>query len=276
MNTIELTISEIVSEETQNLSLIEKFEKELSAFPYASISVKYNLQNYDASSSMEHILQEFPLDTCNQYFRDSGVELKYSSMGLHLQGEKKRPHIHYHCIVLISPKDYRSITNNASQHRKRWITKLQKSEEDFEESFSDLTFQFKQELESGKPKYSTLAYPLKEGNYFYNQKFGFKNISKPLFEILLELGTTIYNKELGLHIRQEKCEERKKNALIELQAICEAGKEHFKSLREMVIWLDHNYIDTLSISDYPDPKNYKTNCQKIAVHLKIARYSDFM
>lgn len=276
MNNIEMIISEIVSEETQNLSIIEKFEKELSAFPYAAIAVKLNLNTYSALQTDEENIGEFPIADVKEYFRDSGIELKYSTIGLHLEGEKKRPHVHFNCIVLISPKIYQSITSNASQHRKRWLNKKIKNDEPIESSFSNLTFQFNQELDSGKAKYSTLAYPLKEGHHAFDRKMFYTGITKPIFDILLELGTTIYNKELGLHIRQEKCEERKKNALLELQQICEAGKEHFHSLREMVIWLDHNYIDTLDVSAYPDPKNYKTNCQKIAVHLKIAKYSDFI
>jgi len=270
----------IITEKNENkFSLIEEFENELTCFPYSAIACKLNLQNYSALASNEVNCEEFPMDEVKQYFRDSGIELKYSVMGLHLQGEKKKPHIHLNCIVLMSQKVFQSITANASQHRKRWSNKLIKNGDDFDPTFNNVTFQFTQELDSGKAKYSTLAYPLKEGLHVYGSEYTklyYTNIKKPIFDILLELGTTIYNKEVGLHIRQEKCEERKKNALIELQAICESGKQNFTTLREMVLWLDHSYIATLAISDYPDPKNYKTNCQKIAVHLKIAKYSDFI
>jgi len=269
----------ITENENNKFSLIEEFEDELRCFPYSAIACKLNLLNYSALQPLEDNFDEFPISEVLQYFRDSGIELKYSVMGLHLQGEKKIPHIHFNCIVLMSPKVFQSITSNASQHRKRWSTKLIKAGEDFDTRFNNLTFQFTQELDTGKARYSTLAYPLKEGLHAYSgplKKLRYTQIQKPLFDVLLELGTTIYNKEIGLHIRQEKCEERKKNALLELQSICELGKSNFTTLREMVLWLDMAYIATLAIQDYPDPKNYKTNCQKIGVHLKIAKYSDFM
>lgn len=270
---------ELIIEEKKEFSLIEEFENELTCFPYSVIACKLNLLNYSALQSDEDNFAEFPISELLQYFRDSGIELKYSVAGLHLQGEKKKPHIHLNCIVLMSPKKFQSIKSNASQHRKRFVDKLIKSGDDFDSTFNNITFQFTQNFDEGKAKYSTLAYPLKEGLHCYGgpmTKLLYANIKKPIFDVLHELGTTIYNKEVGLHIRQEKCEERKKNALLELQAICEAGKNNFSTLREMVVWLDHNYIENLAISDYPDPKNYKTNCQKIAVHLRIAKYSDFI
>ena len=38
-------------------------------------------------------------------------------------------------------------------------------------------------------------------------------------------------------------------------------------------WLDDNYISTLTLEEYPDPRNYKINCQKIAVSLGKLKYS---
>lgn len=268
---------ELIISEKNNFSLIEEFENELTCFPYSAIACKLNLQNYSALLPQEDNFDEFPISEVLQYFRDSGIELKYSVMGLHLQGEKKRPHIHFNCIVLMSPKVFQSITANASQHRKRWSNKLVKNGDEFDTSFNNLTFQFTQELDSGKAKYSTLAYPLKEGLHAYGSQYSklcYSNIKKPIFDILLELGTTIYNKELGLHIRQEKCEERKKDALIKLHAICEAGKSNFTTLREMARWLDHNYIAKLPLAEKPDANNYRSNCQKIANELGIWEYSE--
>jgi len=280
MDQIELIISEINNENNKHLSLIEQFELQLSSLPYSVIACKFNCNNYSNLVSDEENIAEFPVADVNQYFRDSGIDLKYSSIGLHLEGERKRPHIHYNCIVLMSPKSYQSITNNASQHRKRWYDKKIKLEEDVDLNFKNLTFQFTKELDSGKAKYSTLAYPLKEGHHSYDdtscRKIMYSGITPPLFEILLELGTTIYNKEVGLHLRQEKCEERKQIALTELFNICEANKSHFNDLRSMARWLDINYIDKLELGQLPDPKNYKTNLQKIACKLKFLNYSDLI
>jgi len=280
MDQIELLISEININENQHLSLIEQLELQLSSLPYSAIAIKYNCENYSAQSTDVENIEEFPTSDVKQYFSDSGIDLKYSSIGLHLEGERKRAHIHFNCIVLMSPKIFQSITNNASQHRKRWYDKKIKMDEDIDPNFKNLTFQFTKELDANKPKYSTLAYPLKEGHHSFDdtsyRKIHYVGISKQLFPILLEIGTTIYNKELGLHIRQEKCEERKQNALTELFNICEQNKQHFNDIRSMARWLDINYIDTLDLTQLPDPKNYKTNLQKIAVKLKFLNYSDLI
>lgn len=41
----------------------------------------------------------------------------------------------------------------------------------------------------------------------------------------------------------------------------------------MMMWLDEEYISKLDLEDMPDPKNYKTNSQKVAVKLGLLRYS---
>ena len=255
---MELTITELKS-------MPEMLEEELSEMPYMVICVKLN------TSDMEL----FPFFDLNKYLTDNEIVIKYSSYGQHLQGENKRPHVHLNMIV--EPFNFKKITQNASQHRKRWYDKNVESEIDAQ--FLNLTFKFHDHLEKNKPKYSTLSYPLKEGLGIFGKhftKYAYKNVNKEMYNFLLSVGTDIYNKEVGLHLRQEKCEERKQCALQDLFKMCTDNKSNFRSYKEMALWLDTNYIDKLDINEYPDPKNYKTNLQKIAVKLKLMKYSDMV
>lgn len=115
-----------------------------------------------------------------------------------------------------------------------------------------------------------MAYPFKEGIELSCCNFG---LNQKEIKFLKDVGQEIYEKACGLRLRQDKCEERKKNALLELYSLCETNKNSFGSFKQMLLWLDKNYIATLSIEDYPDPKNYKTNCQKVAVQLGLITYS---
>lgn len=271
---MELQISE---KEDKNISIIEEFENELKDFPYSAIACKLNLENYSSLQPMEESFEEFPIADVLQFWRDHGCEIKYSVLALHLNGENKKPHLHFNCIVLGSHTKLHTVQSNVSEYRKRWIKKQQKIGNEIDPAFSRVTYSINVEMDTGKPRYSTLSYPLKEGHHVYGSSYSkmyYSNLKKPIFDILLELGTTIYNKEIGLHIRQEKCEERKKNALIELHAICEAGKSNFTTLREMARWLDHNYIAKLPLAEKPDANNYRLNCQKIANELGIWEYSE--
>ena len=255
---MELTVTELKS-------MPEMLEEELSELPYMVICVKLNISD----------MELFPFVDLKQYLDDNEIVVKYSSYGLHLKGENKRPHVHMNMIVF--PFNIKKIMQNASQHRKRWYDK--NIENQIDEQFMNLTFKFYQFLDPLKPKYSTLSYPLKEGLHIYGKHFSnyaYQNVNKEMFDFLLSVGTSIYNKEVGLHQRQDKCEERKQCALQDLFRLCNDNKSNFGSYREMSIWLDINYIDKLDINEYPDPRNYKTNLQKIAVKLKLMKYSEMV
>lgn len=250
---IEITFSE-------NETLLEKLES-LIPEDATCISVKVNIPDYDASDC-NFIPPAF--SALMAYLKDSGVEVLACSSGLHLNGRNEIPHIHYHIVA-----NHYNEPSNPSQHRKRWLAKKGNEVYDFE----DATFKY-QRLDVNKPKFQFLAYPLKEGHmlrlkyYLYD---GDKMTSE-MKKFLLSVGKTIYETQCALRLRQEKCKERKQLALSELYDICKL--QPFKSFRDMMVWLDTNYIDTLELEDMPDPKNYKSNCQKIAVKLKILKYSD--
>lgn len=229
---------------------------------YRCISVKINYREgeYDAENKDEpdefHVVQS--------YFIDCKLEIIYSTMGLHLNGENKKPHIHYHLIVKELPTG--TFQSNSSQHRKRWLAK----EGNENCSFENTSIRFPKKE---NPVWQHLAYPLKEGNIL---KKGLKNLSKKQLEFLSEYGKNLYQVSLGNRARQDACEERKKVALNTLAKLLEEHKSEFTDYRTMVLWLDINYIDTLPLEEKPDPRNYKTNCQKIAIHLGILKYSDII
>ena len=241
-------------------SFADRLENELSMNPYMVICVKLITNN----------LHDFPFSDLHQYLSDHNVMIKYASYGMHMLGQNKVPHVHYNLIT--EPFNFKSFTQNSSQHRKRWYDKQTEIEPDF----LKLSFKFHSQLDDSRPKYSTLSYPLKEGLEIYKMrgKFVYRNVSEEMFDFLLSMGTAIYNKEVGLHQRQDKCELRKQCALSDLATLCNNNKSHFGSYSEMARWLDVNYIDKLDLQEYPDPKNYKTNLQKIAIKLKFLKYSD--
>lgn len=224
------------------------------------ISVKINVPDFE-----EQDPNHLPVyGSVVRYLKDCGVDIIASSSGLHQNGKREIPHIHYHFIVA-----HYNEPSNPSQHRKRWLAKSGNDGE----NFLDASFKY-QRIDIRSPKYQFLAYPLKESKVLKRKYYTFQgaNMTIEMINFLRSVGETIYNTALALRLRQDKCTERKQLALKELYEICKA--ESFSSYKQMMTWLDTNYIDTLELEEMPDPKNYKTNCQKVAVKLKLLKYSE--
>jgi len=228
------------------------------------VSVKVNMEDYDADTK-SNFTPPHGADIL-RYLKDSGVEIISSTAGVHIDGRNKVPHIHYHFIT----KRF-SAPTNPSQHRKRWMSKS-------DGDLGDASFKY-QKLDARYPKYQFLSYPMKEGilppKGLWTKSLMLFNdgpMENTLIEFLKSVGTTIYQTQIALRVRQEKSQERKQLALSELYEICRS--QSFSNMSQMMKWLDINYINTLELEDYPDPKNYKVNCQKIAVKLGILKYSE--
>jgi len=231
------------------------------------VSVKIDLDaDYDVESNPGSI----QLSCIRDYLIDCNVKVICSTVGLHVNGEHKKPHLHYHmaCERFNKP-------SNPSQHRQRWLSK------DNDRNLDGVSVMY-QKIDTTQPKYSFLSYPLKEGfpcNLHHGSaKDYFVIDSRPMEKgekkYLVDVGTEIYNKQLGLRMRQDKCVERKQLALTCLYQLCFDNKHLYSSYKEMLRWLDTNYIDMLELTEMPDPKNYKTNTQKIATKLGFLKYSD--
>lgn len=249
-------------EEEDNLPLVFN-----DAIPDDSmvINVKYNLEEGQDVDDINYY-------DIKKYVLDLGCDILFSTAGLHLKGENKKPHIHYSFITTSFQPP-----SNPSQHRKRWAKKV-----DADLQFLETSWKFHHKIDLSKPKYNVLAYPLKEGNMIkvHNWKdlYIYEGVSmtKENIKFLLDYGKTLYDTSLAMRLRQDKCEERKKNALNDLAKLCKDNIDEFGNYNEMVIWLDINYISTLSLEEYPDPRNYKINCQKIAVSLGKLKYSQII
>jgi len=263
---MELTLEELDSPKAHLPDSFEAFIPDDSMV----INVKYNFDIPDEEGGLEFALSEICFSDMRRYVQDLEVEILFSSVGYHLLGERKQPHVHYHFIT--SPFHPPS---NPSQHRKRWAKK-----ENAAIDFLKCSFKF-QSLDGSQPKYQVLSYPLKEGHLIkHNSKLLYVFNKKPMTSeqmiFLKDVGKAIYDKEQGLKLRQDKCEERKKVALHFLYEICEANKDKFNTYREMVIWLEENYIAQLTLDEKPDINHYRTNCQKIANTLGKLKYCDIL
>lgn len=128
------------------------------------------------------------------------------------------------------------------------------------------------------PRYEFLSYPLKEGHEvmtprFYRFQFP-TQMERMMVQWLKDIGNTIYQKQVALRLRQDKCAEKKVNQLMTLYEIVKLHNP--KTYKDMLYYLDEVHIPSLELSDYPDPKNYKSNCEKIAVKMKLLKYSDLI
>lgn len=223
-----------------------------------TIAVKYNIPEND--------LEEFDgcnMLTCLSYIR-SFTTIIACSAGKHIQGKNEIPHAHFHFIV----HKFRALSN-PSLHRTRWLQKM----DDPENNLEGMSFQIRN-IDNTKPKFQFLAYPLKENLRLHRSMYTVlgKPMSPHMIDFLADVGNTIFETTRAIRLRQEKCLERKQQALYDLQ---EVVRGHiFDDFIHMRKWLDVNYISTLRLDEYPDPKNYRINCQKIAIALGILLYSD--
>lgn len=227
------------------------------------ISIKVNMDEYDAS---DNNFTPPCASSIYSYLADCGVKILAATAGIHLNGKNKIPHIHYHIMA-----EHHNPPSNPSQHRNRWLSK----KDNHMENLTNATFKY-QNLDKSKPVYQFLAYPLKEGISIPHRKrynlYDSKPMSISMYNFLLSVGSTIYNTHLALRLRQDKVVERKQLQLTELYEIC--SQQSFNSYANMMKWLDDNYIAKLELNEYPDPKNYKSCCQKIGVKLGFLKYSE--
>lgn len=253
-------MEESIKLEIEELSLAEELSSTIQE-DYKCISVKINYTKDEYDADLVTPPDEF--HSVKAYFNDCKLDIVYSTLGLHLQGENKKPHVHYHLIVRSLPSGTFQSAN--PMHRKRWQSK----EGNEMYTFENVSIRFPKKED---PVWQQLAYPFKEGRPIM---VGCKNITK-YYNFLMEYATNLYQVSLGNRARQEACDERKKTNLLSLAKLCQDHKSEFTTFKEMMIWLDTSYIAMLDLEDYPDPRNYKTNCQKICVHLGKLKYSDMI
>jgi len=219
------------------------------------------------------------------YYASSWGKILYSSMGIHCNGERKIPHIHW--VFCIQPK--RSYANKSTD-RINWLKEQNESLTWFKDN--QWTFQYTDGCHSGKPKWCPLAYPLKEGNYnkahypgdsyqgwyFYNQYLQntSRRMSDTFLQFLISQGTRIYQETLAKNEIRDLSEQKKQDAV---QSIADCAKTHrdkFSTYKQMVDTLEIYYMDKLELKDKPCLNNYRTACQKVGNSLGIFRYADYV
>jgi len=252
-------MEESIKLEVVELSLAEELSNTI-ADDYKCISVKIN---YAKGEYTDNSTPPDEFHSVKAYFNDCKLDIVYSTLGLHLQGENKKPHVHYHCIVRSLPSG--TFQSSNSQHRKRWQAK----EGNEMHSFENVSIRFPKKED---PVWQHLAYPFKEGLALKQGIY----VDKKYYNFLMDYAKNLYQVSLGNRARQEASDERKKTSLLSLAKLCQEHKSEFSNYKEMMIWLDINYIETLELEDYPDPRNYKANCQKICVSLGKLKYSDIL
>lgn len=243
-----------------NMSVADELS-ELIQEEYRCISCKINYAEGESTDDVPDNLY-----SVIAYFRDTELDVAFSTCGLHLLGENARPHIHFHLIVKSLPSG--TFTSCNSTHRRRWLSK--EGNEGY--SFDNVSIRFPRRE---NPVWQHLAYPYKEGHVISRHPYLNQNVH-PYLSFLREYAQNLFQVALGNRARQEACNERKKQALVNLGKLCEDHKDEFNNYREMILWLDTNYIEKLELDEYPDPRNYKTNCQKICVRLGKLKYSDIV
>lgn len=262
-----------MSETEQNIIMeiteqeMPDYAKELSEsiFPEDKpLLVKYNFQEGEFDEEDPTALPEVFI-SINDFLRDSGVKIKFSTAGVHLQGENKKPHIHYHMICSEIPSG--TFQSNQSLHRKRWLAKADNSHH----SLDGVSISMPRKTD---PAWQTLAYPWKEGIVIKKKKVncGLNKYAK----FLHDYATELYQQKLAQGARNDACKERKKNKLINLGKLCEENSKQFNSYSGMLVWLDKNYIAELPLEEMPCYNKYKTDTFSIAVHLGYASYSQMI
>ena len=90
---------------TEKLIVLEILEEKLRSNIFMVLTVKLNLVDPD---------DPFPNWKLKKYFEDCGIRIKYVSQALHLNGEHKVPHYHYHFILY--PFNFKTIALHSKQH----------------------------------------------------------------------------------------------------------------------------------------------------------------
>lgn len=237
---------------------------------YLAISFKKNVE-YEEGDTYDYIGAE-NVGGLILYLRNSKIDIKASTCGLHLEGKNKEPHIHFHAIIPISciSKENRNSTfiSNPSKHRK-------------DKSFFDTWSMKSEPLDAKQPKFKFLSYPFKEGRNISTAgssclaTFSGKPMVKAMVDFLVSIGNTIYEEEKAKNLIRDKSEERKKQNYLELLELGENSGITFKNFRHLCEWYEVNWVEKMDREKPLDISNYKKNLQSISVKFKICKSYDF-
>lgn len=252
--------------------MIKEFE---DSIPKKAIrlSVKIDYQDYTAEDFVPEFWDRDVLVDSVSMFAHDHFNVLAKGAGLHLKGKSEKPHVHY--VFICAPC---KIPSNFSVIKTRWLAKEENSEYSLGKQ-RQITFQC-DEMTEEDTKVNVLSYVLKEGLAvpetwrWYRPKVDPK-MPTVLFEAIKEAGQIIYESQLALRLRQDKCEERKKNTLQEIYNIAVEGhkKIEFSNVRQLAEYLEFNYIQKLDLTHKPTRKNYQEYVYQVANTLGFYSYS---
>ena len=244
-------------------SLVDYFEEYIGD---DDTIIEFKINNIDIDDEDKY---DILFNVKNYVMFGIGAKIKFSTAGLHVKGKNNVPHIHYHLVVEKCQKP-----QNPSDHRKRYIKKRLKDTENW--TLGDISMKWHEKPFKDKPKYHVLSYPFKENTHIEEWAKNWQidrgtPMKKSKISFLKEVGKTLYQNALAQNHRNDLCDERKKNKLLEIYDLVK--NQEFCNFKEMLVWLDENYIAKLPLEQMPDFRNYKANCEKVATKIGILKYS---
>lgn len=236
---------------------------------FLCVSFKRNI-DYVEGETENYELADL-VTTITSYLRDSKIQVVASTAGLHLLGENKNPHIHYHVIIrsdsISSFNKNQTFISNPSKHRKQY-------------KLLDVSMKTKP-LSAKEPKFQFLSYPYKEGRPISSYTsilisvFDGKKMSQTMIDFLMKIGKTLYDEAQAKNLIRDRSDERKKESFLELLNLGKNSGKVFTTFRELQIWFEENFIDKLPDEEMVDISNYRKNLQKVSVKLKVCKTYDF-
>jgi len=265
---------------TDTANTLEDYFSFFSEKEHQILTWKFDLRPYQEDNATEAEwwkVAENHFDVAFRFTTDTLGEVVASSVGMHLDGKNKRPHCHFHFVV---NKPYKNLSDSAKSNRKaNWMR--DRDTQDFIH-MKRMTVQYAP-FDTEKPKWSILAYPLKEGKRggirMYRVKppgFGVVNMPVEIIDLLENTATQIYQSSLAIRERNEKAEKKREDSLSELYEWAKKERSNFATFYEMQEHFEDNYIlklvETEGIHALPDVVNYNRNLKKVGRALGIFQY----
>lgn len=217
------------------------------------------------------------LDVClsivHEFIEWRNIEIVASSAGVHTRGKNGIPHAHYVFIAKFPQK----IDNKHSRH---W-DKFRRLKYPLT-SLSTISFRYDL-MRADKPCWQILSYPLKERNYLGNLWYTIKgNLMENDIKIFLEnLGSRLFEEQIAIQERNEACEERKKEKLLNmyeetLSYLAENPDAFSNNVLLFLNWAETKFVKHQPIDQSPMYDSFSKNAIHVAQKIGLVSYTTMM
>lgn len=201
----------------------------------------------------------------------AGTRVLAAGAGLHFKGKSEKPHVHY-VFILKKGKTFSNFSTQSGQ----WLAR--EENRDYTLGYDRQVSHKIRVMDKDDTKFTVFSYVLKEGHSIpgtWQLHMPKRNPEMPkvLLDSIKEVGKIYYETQCALRLRQDKCEERKKNAAHELLDFCNANLDKFKDYDQMVDFLNETYLREKSFNDRPAWNEFQKNCRNVGFELKLYKYS---